>query len=280
MIKEFWREAKEERKEQKRLRKENKKRKLTGEQKAYKVFGVLLTFFLIFGSLFYCCKGWNNADFSELKWSEILDIDDEIVEKLNAKVDPNLLYLDGKIKNEDFVSMQNKWVNAGGDEGAIKNGDNDASDEAFFIRSKVTMSDKEVGAFCKDWGNEISSAIEILNLKIYEENDVYYLSTLVYCKLGSVIGIDDFPDVYVKSVSEVQKLEKQLVALSTKIHINQLDTSSNEKLVDKIEAIAKGKIKSSCSDLVVSYINSLCLFMNADMKIVDGGIEFSPIALN
>lgn len=280
MIREFWREAREERKEQKRLRKENKKHKLTGEQKAYKVFGILLTFFLIFGSIFYCCKGWNSGDTSGLKWDKVLGLDDEIVDKLNEEVDTNLLYADGKIENADLLSMQSKWINAGGDEAVVRGESSEADEDALFISSKLTLTDKELGAFCKDSNDGLSSGIEILNLKIYEENGEYYLSTLVYCKLGGVIGISDFPDVYVKSVSEIQKLEKQLVALSTNIYINQLDDLTNEKLVDKIESMARGKLKSACSDLVVSYINTIYVFMNADLKIVDGGIEFSPIATN
>ncbi len=280
MIKEFWREAREERKEQKRLRKENKKRKLTGEQKAYKVFGVLLTLFLIFGSLFYCCRGWKSGDTPELKWNEVLGVDDDIVEALSAPIDTNLLYLDGEIKDVDLVTMQDKWTLAGGDEAVIKGEDNEAKEDALFISSKVTLTDKELGAFCKDSNSGISSTVEILNLKIYEENGEYYLSTLVYCKLGGVIGISDFPNVYVRSVAEIKKLESQIVALSTSIYINQLDTRLNEKLVDKIEAVAKGKLKTACTDLIVSYINTIYVFMNADMKIVDGGIEFSPVAVN
>lgn len=280
MIREFWREAREERKEQKRLRKESKKRKLTGEQKAYRVFGILLTIFLIFGSFFYACRGWKDADLSGLKWNEVLKIDDDIVEGLNVPIDTNLLYVDGKIENSDLVSMQNKWVLAGGDEAVIKGENSEADENALFISSKLTLTDKELGAFCRDSNEGISSAIEILNLKIYEENGEYYLTSLVYCKLGGVIGISDFPNVYLKSVAEVKKLENQLVALSTSVYINQLDERLNEKLVDKIELVAKGKLKTACTDLIVSYINTIYVFMNADMKLVDGGIEFSPLAIN
>ena len=89
MIKEFWQERKEEKRKQKELKKQNKKLPQSKEQRAYKVFGVLFALFLIFGSLFYTCRGIGDVD--EYSWDQLIGITDEMKEKLSSRVDKSAL---------------------------------------------------------------------------------------------------------------------------------------------------------------------------------------------
>ena len=73
MIKEFWQERKENRQKQKELKKQKRKLPKTKEQRSYKIFGVCFTLFLIFGSIFYACRGLNMDCSTFIFWCIVIE---------------------------------------------------------------------------------------------------------------------------------------------------------------------------------------------------------------
>ena len=101
MIKDFWKDRKEEKKRLKELKNQNKKLPATREQRAYKIFGVCFAFFLIFGCIFKACSG--SSDTSGFSWESIIGITDEMKDKLEAPVSKKDLLFDKQIDIESSV---------------------------------------------------------------------------------------------------------------------------------------------------------------------------------
>ncbi|MBE5738620.1 MAG: hypothetical protein E7354_02715 [Clostridiales bacterium] len=292
MIREFWREVKEEKKERKRLKKEMKKRALTREQKVTKVFGVLFGFFVLFGSLFFACNNMSFGDLSGLNWGMIVGLDEETIEELELPVDENLLLIDGKLTKDDYLSFIDAWILAGAEadcfdeEGNLIESETDDSEEQeeeselIYIDTPLVISGRELGGWCKETNSDVGNVanFDILDMKIYEQNGTYYLSTIVLCKLGNVLGIEDVPNVYLKTVSPVQVLGGDLTVLGSDLYINQLSEEANTKVVNKLNEASDNKLSTLVNDLVVSlYINPLKQILNATIQLSDNGIVFIPV---
>ncbi len=289
MIKEFWQEVRQERKDKKRLKRENKKNKLTGEEKATKIFGILFGFFVFFGSIIFACNNMSLGDLSDINWGSAIGLSDEMVEELEKPVDENLLLINGRISDDDYTSFVNAWINAGADESYFEEDggiiDDEESDEetdlsGLYINSELYLSSRVIGAWCKETNIDIgySSSVDILDMLIYKENNNYYMSTISYCNLKNILGIEGVPNIYLKSVSEVSILNGKLTILGTELYINALDEEMNEKIVDKINDISDDKLSSLVNDMVVTaYINPLKDLMRANIYLSSNGVIFVPV---
>lgn len=278
MIREFWKEVREEEKEKKRLKKETKKKRLTGEQKAYKVFGILLTIFVIFGSIFFTCK--NNGDGEvDFSWGDLLGISEETIEELNEPVDLNLLIPNGKITSLDAIDFENKMRTAGVKNTLFEDDDiEDNDEEAFYIEREMILTSKEIGAYCNSMAKEMgeSSSFEMLDLEI-SYNDGYYLTTIAYCDLADVVSYDSLPKVYLTTVSEIRLMgsDKELKVVGGSTRINRLDDDKNDEIIKKIDSI--GTLSTYVNTLTVEYIEMLKYVVNAELKLMDDGIKFIPL---
>lgn len=291
MIKEFWQEVKQERKERKRLKKERKKRALTGEQKATKIFGIFLGFFVLFGSLFFACNNMSIGDL-DFSWGTLVGLDKEIVEELEKPVDENLLLIDGKINSEDYMSFISAWIAAGADgtyfneDGELIEGEGDSFDEeereVLFIDETLTLSGKQLGGWCRESNIDLGyvSTMDILDMKFYKENDQFYLSTIAFCKLSKLLGSDEVPNVYLRTVSPIKVLDGNITTLGCELYINNLSEESNKVVVDKINELSQNKLSTLVNDLVVTaYINPLKQIFNATIELVDNTVVFIPVGV-
>lgn len=278
MIREFWKEVREEEKEKKRLKKEAKKKHLTGEQKAYKVFGILLTIFVIFGSIFYTCKDSGEAD-TDFNWGDIFGISQETIEELYEPVDENLLLTNGKILDEDYLDFQNVLRDAGVSESFFDNDDEDFDDSEYYIQKEIMLTDKQLGAFCNNAMKEFGegSTLEILDLAIVSDDSGCYLTTIVYCDLSKIISYEQLPKVYLttKTKFRLMGIGGSLTVTSGDVRINRLDEETNDEIVDKIDSM--GILKTYVNDTTVGYIELLKEVINASLTLCNGGIEFKPL---
>lgn len=288
MIKEFWQEVRQERKDKRRLKKENKKNKLTGEEKATKIFGILFGFFVFFGSIIFACNNMSLGDLSDINWGSAIGLSDEMVEELEKPVDENLLLINGRIGDDDYTNFINAWINAGADESCFDEDsgvtDGEEGEEVdlsgLYINSELYLSSRVIGAWCKETNIDIgySSNVDILDMLIYKENNNYYMSTISYCNLKNILGIEGLPSIYLKSVSEVAILSGKLTVLSTGLYINALDKDMNEEIVNKINDISDDKLSSLVNDMIVTaYINPLKDLMRANIYLSGNGIIFVPV---
>lgn len=277
MIREFWKEVREEEKERKRLKKEAKKKHLTGEQKAYKVFGVLLTIFIIFGSIFFTCKGSGDTDV-DINWGDLFGISRETIDELKEPVDQNLLLPNGKISSIDYIDFETKMKNSGVDEGFFQDDGEEYEATLYYINRVMRLSDKEVGAYCNIMAKELSEngTLEILDLSIVNDNG-YLLTSVAYCDLSKIINDDSLPKVYLTTVSEIRLMgsEAKLTSVGGNVHINLLDEERNDEVVSKIDSV--GTLSTYVNTWIVDYIEVLKEIVNARIKLVDGGIEFIPL---
>ncbi len=279
MIREFWKEVREEEKEKKRLKKEAKKKHLTGEQKAYKVFGILLTIFVIFGSIFFTCKSSGDGDGDyNFSWGELAGISEEMIEELNNPVDLNLLIPNGKINSGDAIDFEKKMSDAGVNEEIFGDDLDDMEEDVFYIDREMTLTSKELGAYCNSMAKELgeSGLLEVLDLKVSYDNG-YYLTTIAHCDLAEIVGYDELPKVYLTTVSEIRLMgsDKTLKTVGGSIHINRLDEDKNDEIVETIDSV--NTLSTYVNALVVDYIELLKEIVNAELKLMDDGIKFIPL---
>ena len=279
MIREFWKEVREEEKEKKRLKKEAKKEHLTGEQKAYKVFGILLTIFVIFGSIFYTCSGSGDGD-TDINWGDVFGISQETIEELYEPVDENLLLTNGKISDVDYLDFQNILRNAGVSETFFDDDyDGDFEDSDYYIQKNITLTDKQLGAYCNNMMKEFSesSIFDILDLTIVNGDSGCYMTAIAYCDLAKIIGNDDLPKVYLTTHTKVRLMgvDSALTITNGDVRINLLDEEANDEIVDKIDSL--GNLKTYVNSATVDYIELLKDVLNASITLCNGGIEFKPL---
>lgn len=290
MIKEFWQEVREEKKERKRLKKQRKKMALTGEEKATKVFGILFGFFVFFGSIFFACSNFSVGDLT-ITWGQLVGLDEEIVKELEEPVDENLLLIDGRISNDDYMSFVDAWIDAGADPSFFdENGeliDRDIVDEnveedaeVLYIDKALHLSGKQLGGWSRETNIDLGyvSTMDILDMKFYKEGEQYYLSTIAYCRLGKLIENDEIPNVYLKTVTPIKILDGNITTLGCELYINKLSEESNKVVVDKINEITSDRLTTLVNDLIVTaYINPLKIIFNATMELTENGVLFVPI---
>ena len=292
MIKEFWQEVREEKKERKRLKKQRKKLALTGEQKATKIMAILFGFFVFFGSLFFACSGFSLGDLT-ITWGQLVGLDAEIVEQLEAPVDENLLLIDGRITNDDYMSFVNAWITAGADpsyfdetgeliDKEVEDDGVEEDAEVLYIDSVLNLNGKELGGWCRETNIDLGyvSTMDILDMKFYKIGEQHYMSTIALCKLSKLLESDEVPNVYLKTVSPIKILDGSIAILGCELYINQLSEESNKIVVDKINEVTSDKLTTLVNDLVVTaYINPLKTIFNATMALTDNGVSFIPVGV-
>lgn len=278
MIREFWKEVREEEKEKKRLKKEAKKKHLTGEQKAYKVFGILLTLFVIFGSIFYTCSGSGDGD-TDINWGDVFGISQETIEELYEPVDENLLLTNGKISDVDYLDFKTKLLGAGVNESFFDDSVDDFVDSDYYIQKKIKLTDKELGAYCNNMAKEFgeSSTFNILDLTIVSDENGCYLTTIAYCDLSKVIDYDDLPKVYLTTRTKIRLMgsDSALTITNGDVRINLLDEETNDEIIGKIDSL--GTLSTYVNSATKEYIELLKDIINASITLCNGGIEFKPL---
>ena len=275
MIKEFWQERKEEKKRLKELKKQNRKLPATKEQKAYKVFGVLLTLFLIFGSTFRACSGV--SEFENYSWDNLIGITDEIKNQLEQSVDKKDLIYEKQIDVVDWSYCKDSLVASGIDGVIIEDKINSLllADKNVLLTSTLSLNSRTLGALAQKMleGSVYNDDVELVEVVLSQEDDNLILKSLTRVNLTAVVVGDTLPSVYVRTTSTVQILNKQMYALNSYCQINNLEESENNELIELINNNSFSKLEFYTNELIARQINEFATGVSAKVRINNSYIE-------
>lgn len=271
LVGDFWKEQREESRNKKKLRKQNKKMKLTGEQKAYKIFGVFFALFLVFGSLFYTCR--NTGDVGDLSFTRIIGLDDEIVEILSREIDTNILLPTGRINSTDYFQMIDIMTGVGLDiftDGSI---DVEKLDGAT-MDTGFTLEGKNLGAFVNRYVSDENNYMIICDVEMYEHDGDIMCSSVASFNIAGLFDDNTLPIIYVRNVSEFAILDGTISSLASTGRINLLDESDNEKVINVLNRNLIYDFNTCVNSLISSSVSNFVQLLGCNMQLLDTGIRF------
>lgn len=273
-IKEFWKDKKQQRKDNKILKKSQKKSPLTKEQKAYKIFGAVFMIFVICGACMYACRNMSDGD---VNWGQILGIDQEVVDIINTPVDENLLFANGKIISSDWHSCINVFDNVGLD---IIDKDKFSSTKIGknFLQQTMTLTSNQLGGLNRQLLQELNNST-ISSLMYYDIEKIdgkYIQTTIAYINLSTLITGLDLPNIYLTSISEIKILNNKLTSLNSKIRINMLDDETNQTVITQLENYKVLQLDSLLDKAVIGNFELFAGLIESKISLSDEGMVFVP----
>lgn len=272
MIKEFWAEQKDERKQRKLLKKQQKKQ-LTKIDKARKVSGIFVTILIIIGAFGFTCSGSGNS--SGVNWKDAIGITEEYIIEMEKPVDENLLFPNGKIMEDDWLSFVNVMKNGGMNVFDAENKVDDSLLEGAELVSPIDVNGRHLGAISKEM-NIVMGVGEITNIcyfEIFKENDKFYEKSIVYLDLSKSIKDIDLPAVYLTTVSEVKVLSGQLYAMNYKVIINELSQELSDEILATLNDLTDDKITRLANSTINNYIYMFFSSINVNFALSDNGLK-------
>ena len=275
MIKDFWKDRKEEKKRLKELKKQNKKLPATREQRAYKIFGVCFAFFLIFGCIFKACSG--SSDTSGFSWESIIGITDEMKGKLEAPVSKKDLLFDKQIDIVDWSYCKDILINAGVGSVIIDNQISmlDVVGKTVSITSPIVLDSRMLGALSQKLIENIlyGGDVELVEVMLEIVDSKLIMKSLVRLNLSTVVLSNNLPSVYVTTTSTVQILNKEMFALDSSCRINNLEESDNDAIIELINKNSLSDIEFYTNELIARKINDFAEGVGAKVRIYNSNIE-------
>ena len=275
MIKDFWKDRKEEKKRLKELKKQNKKLPATREQRAYKIFGVCFAFFLIFGCIFKACSG--SSDTSGFSWESIIGITDEMKGKLEAPVSKKDLLFDKQIDIVDWSYCKDILINAGVGSVIIDNQISmlDVVGKTVSITSPMVLDSRMLGALSQKLieNSLYGGDVELVEVMLEIVDSKLIMKSLVRLNLSTVVLSNNLPSVYVTTTSTVQILNKEMFALDSSCRINNLEESDNDAIIELINKNSLSDIEFYTNELIARKINDFAEGVGAKVRINNSNIE-------
>jgi len=264
-LKEFLIEEREEKKKRKLEQKEIKKSSKTKEQRYYKVAGIICGILVTFGALFNACSGLAGSDFD---FGSIIGITDEMIDAINEPVDENLLFIDGRIGNDDLTACKDILNGAGANVLDY--------DEELVAESTFVLNSKQLGAMANEilLSEDMQIKMSLLDLDIYAENDVFYEKTITQVDLNNIIEGKSLPKVYLTSVSKIAILGDELKILNTDLRINMLEDEINDKIIKILKSYNDFSLVDASNDMVNTVINLFSSSVKTKIYLQNDGIEF------
>ena len=277
MIREFWQERKEEKKRQKELKKQNKKNPKTKEQKAYKIFGVFFALFLIFGSIFYSCRGGSNSD--GYSWDSLIGITDEIKTKLKTSVSKETLITDEQINAIHWNTCMEKLTASGLD--VVTEDRLDAEKLLSFSQAPdipLQLESDTLGALLVQMLSIFNSSqdLTLIETVLYTSGEELRLKTLMYINLTSVTIAEKLPNVYLTTDSRVEILDNNLYLLDNNFQINNLNEEDNEEVLEVIEENSLLGLEYYTTKVIENNINNFGIYINCHVEISSTKIKYVP----
>lgn len=280
-IKEFLKEQKEERKKLKAEKKNKKKNKknLTDEQRFVKIASIIFGFVVTFGALYTSCSSFGGGDFPETIESEF-SISSEVKELLKKTVDTNLLLINGKYSVSDWEKSIEKFALSG----ETLPEDIEEISNDYNLVSDVELNNVELrGLVYQIFSNDLD--MELLDYKIFQHEDEFYAKSIVRYDL---VDDEDVYTMYLTTTSQIQVINKSLVALDSNVIINNFDEETNNKVVSELnkysEFLSGLKILDGDNfnlNRLANYLINVSINMFSSsiikcstMQIIDGGIKF------
>ena len=272
MIKDFWQERKAEKKRLKELKKQNKKLPKTKEQKAYKIFGVILGISVTIGALAYSCSS-TTGNGNDVNWNSVVGITGELATKLEEPVELSSLISDSQLEDIDWSNCMQVLSNAGINIFTNNKIDIDKLNSAR-ITENFDLTDREIGAFTKEYIEGDTSIIDIYELDISVSNNKVFMRSLTKVDLTTLSGLSDLPNVYFVNTSELRVLDGNLTALNSNMKVNALSDEDCESLLKAIDVSGMLNIKSYVNDIVNLSLNTFKQIIGAEIKIIEDKILF------
>ena len=275
MIKDFWQERKAEKKRLKELKKQNKKLPKTKEQKAYKIFGVCFALFLIFGSIFYTCKGVSDID--NYSWDSLIGISEEMKSKLATPVNRADLITTKQLDTVDWSNCKDDLIGSGVG-GVIIADEIDLeilTDKTITLNSTLSLDSRNLGALAKkmlaisSYGN----SVELIETILTYENNELSLRSLVYLDLTAVVLGNNLPYVYVTTTSVVNILNNDMYCMNSEFVINNFSEEDNIEVMEVIDENALVDLGFYTNELIARQINTFSDGVNAIVRINNGNLE-------
>ena len=275
MIKDFWKDRKEEKKRLKELKKQNKKLPASREQRAYKIFGVCFAFFLIFGCIFRACSG--SSDTSGFSWESIIGITDEMKDRLEAPVSKKDLLFDKQIDIVDWSYCKDILINSGVGSVIVDNQINmlDVVGKTVTITSPISLDSRMLGALSQKMieNSLYGGDVELVEVMLEMVDDKLIMKSLVRLNLSTVVLSNNLPSVYVTTTSTVHILNKEMFALDSSCRINNLEESDNDAIIELINKNSLSDIEFYTNELIARKINDFAEGVGAKVRINNSNIE-------
>lgn len=280
-LKDFLKEQKEERKRLKAEKKNKNKNKkeLTGEEKFVKIASIIFGFVVTFIALYTSCSGSiGGGDFGDFESEYSMSI--ETKELLSLPVDTNLLLVNGKYNKKDWEKCLEKFASVG----EILPEKIEDIQENYNLSSDVEVEGTELrGLIVQIFSNEMG--MELLDYQIIKRDEDYYATSIVKYVLEEK---GDIYTMYLTTTTKIEVINKSLVALDSRVVINNLDDEKNEKVVtdlNKYSQFLSGltiidgddfDLNRLANYLINSSINmfSSSIINCSTMQLISGGIKF------
>lgn len=261
----FLKEEREEKKRRKKLQKEQKKHKLTSEQKRYKIFGIITGCLITFGAIFSCCSSMGGGSYS---WNNLIGITDEMIVALEKEVAEKDV-INGQIIGEnDWNSCNEKLLNAGIDI------ENDFITE-ITINDSFYLSDRELGAMAKQSLEKLgSNNAKVMDFEIYAIGEIYYEKSVVLVNLSNIVINSNLPNVYITTTSKIEVLSNTIICMDYDVKINNIEKEMNDKILDVIKNSSTTDIQTIGNSLINTTINTFALTIGAEIVLHHGQVYF------
>ena len=198
---------------------------------------------------------------------------------MEKTVDENLLFPNGKITDDDWLSLTNKLKLAGleiaDDEGMLL----EETDEEARLQGVVEITGREIGAMCKEM-NSIFGYGTILNVndyEIYKEGNKYYQKSIVYIDLKNMVSQLKLPSIYLTTISEVRPVAGQLKAMNYRLIINQLSEEMSAEILEKLNELTNDRLTRLANDTLNNYIYLFFSSIYVDYELIDGGLSLFAV---
>lgn len=275
LVGDFWKEQREESKKKKQLRKQNKKQKLTGEQKAYKIFGVFFALFLIFGSFFYTCRG--TGDVGDVSIISLMGIDDEIIELLNKDVDTNLLLPNGRIGSTDYANLQEILSNSGID--LYTDGEYDEEKISnVTLSADCTLIGKNIGAFVNTYSTFEINYMTIYDVEMYELDGDIFCKSVALFNLSSLYNDNSLGNIFVTNVSIYDILDGTISSIANVGRINTLNDKENDKVIETLNRNILYDFNNCVNLAIANNISSFSTILGCQLCLETNGITFKKVS--
>lgn len=282
-LKDIWNEVKQDRenkKQEKKQQKLAKKKSRTKEQKAYIVFWALFIPFLICIFFFSSCQGFSCNSFScdGYNFSSLIGISQETIDELKEDVTLNDVLITNEIVYADWLKCVVAFNNAHLDIITKNKLDKDKLNGEL-TSEEFALTASEVGALYNNLAEIYSTekSIQVLNVRIIgdiENNNKGIMESVVYMSLSDLLGVDNLPNVYVYSKSDIQILQDKLTVLDSEIKINNL----SEKAQGEIDSFLSGEklkdMKNTSNNAICSMMTSFAKLFNSKVSVTSNGFKF------
>ena len=275
MIREFWQDRKEEKKRLKELKKQNKKLPITKEQRAYKIFGIVFTLFLIFGVAFNICGSIKGTE--DFSWDSLIGITDDMKVQLEQSVEKKDLLFDKQIDVVDWSYCKDLLIDAGVGDVIIDNKIDmlHLVEGTTSLASVIILDSRMLGALSQKMieSSLYGSDFELIEVSLQTIEGKLVLNSLFRVNLSAVVLGGELPSVFVTTTSTVEILNNKMYSLNSNCKINKLEESENIQLIETINKSSLSRLEFYTNELISRQINEFASSIGAKVRINNSNVE-------